>query len=330
MNDSRHHNSSFWPTLLIGVGLIWLLVNLGIIAPANLNSIWQFWPLLLVWLGLDIIFRHQQAWIGDLIGILAVGGLVAYLVLQPSTGIVQTTAQIQQENFSSPISDTASVTYNFETASEPVNIYALASNSDKLIDANLVHQGNIDFSVTGNQNKLVVLSEQTDPSSWFNWNLNNPQSKWDIGIAGSVDSDITIDGGSGTINADFTGIKLQRLSLDLGSGASTFTLPQMEENISADLNSGSGSVNLTLPVMTNLLLRVESGSGALNINVPEDAALQVVVMDSGSGSLNLPANLARISGSDETGTWQTDNFEKADYRITIKIMDQGSGSISVN
>lgn len=328
--NSRHHHSLFWPTLLIGVGLIWLLVNLGVIAPASLNSIWQFWPLLLVWLGLDIIFRHQRAWIGDLIGILAVGGLVAYLVLQPSTGVVQTTAQTRLENFSSPLSDTASVTYNFETASEPVNIYALASNSDKLIDANLVHQGDIDFSVTGNQNKLVVLSERTYPSSWFNWSLNSPQSKWDIGLAGSVDSDITIDGGSGTINADFTGVKVQRLSLDLGSGASSFTLPQTEENLSADLNSGSGSVNLTLPVMTNITLRIESGSGALNINVPESAALQVVVLDSGSGSLNLPSNLTRISGNDETGTWQTADFANADYQITIKVMDQGSGSISIN
>jgi hypothetical protein len=53
-------------------------------------------------------------------------------------------------------------------------------------------------------------------------------------------------------------------------------------------------------------------------------------MDSGSGSLSLPENLTRISGDQNAGTWQTSGYDLATKRIVIKILDRGSGSISIN
>ena len=155
MENTRHHyHSFFWPTILIGVGVIWLLVNFGIIAPVSIGMIWQFWPLLLIMLGLDILFSRHYAWVGSLVGILAVGGLVAYLIMQPHTGL-QTTGQILNETFTAPLGETTAVTYNLETASEPVHLYALNNDSSQLIDANLTHQGTIGFSATGTTNVTI-------------------------------------------------------------------------------------------------------------------------------------------------------------------------------
>jgi hypothetical protein len=55
-------------------------------------------------------------------------------------------------------------------------------------------------------------------------------------------------------------------------------------------------------------------------------------MDSGSGSMNIPPRMEQISGTStsETGTWQTSGFEEAVNKITIKIVNRGSGSISIN
>jgi hypothetical protein len=330
MENPRHRSHSFfWPILLVGVGIIWLLVNLGIIAPISVGTMLQFWPIMLIVLGLDILFSRRFVWIGSLVGILAVVGLIAYLLLMPKTGL-QTATQAVQENFGAPIGETNTVSYNFETSSEPVDIYALGSDSNQLIDANLTHQGKIDFAVTGTTDKMVNLSETTNPADWFTWTLANTNLKWNIGLSTAVPSDITVDGGSGSISTDLTGVKVQTLTADLGSGSSTFTLPQSDQDLAVNINSGSGSVNVALPENTNMTLKLESASGSVDINLPSGAALQVVVMDSGSGSLSLPENLTRISGDQNAGTWQTSGYDLATKRIVIKILDRGSGSISIN
>lgn len=325
----NHYHSLFWPIILVGVGVIWLLVNLGVIAPISIGTVLQFWPILLIVLGLDILFGRQYAWVGGLVGILAIAGLVAYLVMAPAS-TAPASSQVLSENFSAPVGETVSVGYHFETASEPVNIHSLASGSDKLIDANLTHQGQINFNVSGTSNKIVNLSEITNPSDWFNWNLFNSNTKWDIGLASGIPADISLSGGSGSIDADLTGLKLQSLKADMGSGASNFTLPQSDQDMTLDLNSGSGSVNLSLPSSTNVTLQIQSGSGALNIALPANAAVRIEVMNGGSGSLNMPGTLVSTSGNSDSGTWQSAGYDQATERILIQILDRGSGSISIN
>lgn len=325
----NHHHSLFWPIILVGIGVIWLLVNLGVIAPISIGTVLQFWPILLIVLGLDILFGRQYAWVGGLAGILVVAGLVAYLVMAPAS-TTNTASQVLTENFSAPVSEAVSVSYRLETASEPVDIHSLASGSDQLIDANLTHQGQINFSVNGTSNKTVSLSEITNPSDWFAWNLFNSNMKWDIGLAAGIPADISLSGGSGSIHADLTGVKLQSLNADLGSGASDFSLPQSNQDMAFDLNSGSGSVNMSLPSSTNVTLKIQSGSGALNVALPANAAVRIEVMNGGSGSLNLPGTLIPTSGNSDSGTWQSAGYDQATERILIQILDRGSGSISIH
>jgi hypothetical protein len=332
MENPRHHRHSFfWPILLIGVGLIWLLVNMGIIAPVTVSQILQFWPVLLIVLGLDILFSRRFAWLGSLVAVLALGGLIAYMVVQPNTGTVTyNSGQSQQDTYTAPLDQASSVTYNLETFSEPVTISALKESSDQLINADLIHQGQIDFSVTGTTNKMVTLSESTNPNNWFSWNFSGINNKWDIALTSKIPADVKIDGGSGSINADLSDIQLKSLTTDLGSGSSSFILPKSEDQLDVDINSGSGSVSLTIPDQTNVTIRIQSGSGALDIQLPQGTGVRVEVMDSGSGSLDLGSSLTKISGDDETSTWESKNYEQSVQHILIKLLDRGSGSISIH
>ncbi len=327
MNNHRNRRSFFWSTLLIGVGLVWLLVNLGVIAPFNVSTILKLWPLLLIVLGLDILFGHRFAWIGNLLGLLTVAGVVGFLILAPRTDALNNSA-VMTEQFTEPVGDAKSVDYNFETASEPVEIYAIGGSTN-LIDARLSHHGTIGFIVNGSTDKSIHLFENTDSSSWLNWNWALNDRKWNIGLNSEIPASIVLDGGSGAINADLSDLQLESLTADLGSGASNFTLPESNSPLLVDIDSGSGAVNLSLPEKTNLTLRIQSGSGAVNVSLPADTAVRVEVRDSGSGSLNLPNSLNRISGGTETGTWETEGYADSSIRILIQILYQGSGSISI-
>ena len=326
-----HHHSFFWPIILVGVGVIWLLRNLGIIPMFSLGSIIQFWPLLLIVLGLDILFSRRFPWIGSVVGLLAVAAVVAYLVTGPKLGL-ESGGAASTDTYSEPVGSTETVKYVFDTSSSPVDVSALDANDDNLILANITHRGTMRFDVTGSENKTVRMSESYQDTGWLYWDFSFDHLKWDIALNPDVPTEFEINGGSGSIDVDLRGIQLTDFSGDFGSGSSDIKLPETDDAYTADIESGSGSVTLDLPEETSLTMTLDTGSGSTSINVPSDAALRIEVMDDGSGSLSLPDGLRKSSDSSSfsIGAWQTDNYDDADVQILIKILGQGSGSISIH
>jgi hypothetical protein len=327
--EKHHHRSFFWPVVLIGGGVIWLLHNLGIIASVNLGFLLKLWPLLLVLVGLEILFGRRAAWVGGLIGLFLVGGVVALLVFGPPLGI-SSPSQFKTETFSAPLENTTSVLYDLKTSSTSVNIKPLTS-SDKLIDAVITHRGEINFAVSTGVEKRVSLSETFTPEGIFVWDFSNNSTGWEIGLSPYLPTAIELNGGSGAINADLSGIMLTSLKTSLGSGSSTFKLPESAESYAIDLESGSGSVNLSLPAQTDIELSLDSGSGSIHISLPDGYTLRLEVYDDGSGSLNTPSGLLPVTGTQASyGAWQTEGYDQAAHKIVVKILSRGSGSININ
>ena len=74
--------SLFWPILLIGVGVMLLLNNLGIVSWNTWNLIWRFWPLVLVAIGIDVLFG-QRSVLGAVFSAMLVLALMAVIALGP-------------------------------------------------------------------------------------------------------------------------------------------------------------------------------------------------------------------------------------------------------
>lgn len=332
MQNPQRYRSFFWPIVLIGVGAIWLLVNLNIISLTSLNNLVQLWPVILIVLGLNMLFGHQNSWIGAAIGVLAIGAVIGFLVFGPALGLTSANpSNVQVETFTTPLEKTTSANFVLDLSAEPVDIHAL-SNSTELINAKIGHTGTMVYTVTGSETKSVQLSQISNPSNWFRFDFSFVNLKWDVGLTPQIPVGLTMDGGSGSVTADLSGLKLSSLQASMGSGSSNFTLPESTQAYQAKINSGSGSVNIHLPAHTNLTLQLDSGSGSLNISLPAGAAVRVEVLDSGSGSLNLPSNLqsAGTSAGNGMGEWQTAGYDTAATKLLIKITNRGSGSVNIH
>ncbi len=87
MSNNRQYRSIFWPIVLLGVGAIWLLSNLGYIQSIDLGFLVRLWPVLLIIIGLDILFGRVAPWISAVLGLAIIGGLIAVLIYAPSLGL---------------------------------------------------------------------------------------------------------------------------------------------------------------------------------------------------------------------------------------------------
>jgi hypothetical protein len=70
------HVDLFWPILMIGVGVTAILYELGWIPADNLWMMLNLWPLLLIVGGVGLIFRSRSPWVGAILGLLVVAGML--------------------------------------------------------------------------------------------------------------------------------------------------------------------------------------------------------------------------------------------------------------
>lgn len=320
--------SLFWPIVLIGAGIIWLLANFNVIPDVNLGLLVRLWPLFLIAAGFELLLGRGNPVVGGLMGLLTVGIAVALLLLGPQLGLASGT-ELKTQRFVEPLDGTESAEVTLGLAEFPTQLSAL-TDSNNLIDAELSYTGEIDFRVSGTTRKVVRLEHRssfTGPWDWF----NSFEGRWQIGLTPQVPLDLGVDMGSGRANLDLAAFQLTSLNLDGGSGALEVALPPGPdgEPYRAQLNGGSGSVDVRVPPAANASLEVDGGSGSITLDVPDDLAVRVEIASGGSGSVNLPNTWEQVrGGDDDEGTWQTPGFDTAARRFTL-VVDMGSGSLRV-
>lgn len=59
MNGEHHHKSLFWPVLLVGLGVLLLLVNLGVLPGTNRQYLVTYWPVILILWGVDGLWKRD-------------------------------------------------------------------------------------------------------------------------------------------------------------------------------------------------------------------------------------------------------------------------------
>jgi hypothetical protein len=307
----KHHRSFFWPIMLISLGVLLLLSNLGIVAWSSWNLLWRFWPLILVAVGIDILFGQRSAF-GAIISaflvlilIAVVAGAVFFADQLPILNRYTADSPWQTSHVEHELEDFESANIFIDWTSPAGSLYAL-SDSKTLIAGDLTYQGDLIFDVDARGD---VADVNLDTRLINNWGISpfqgSSRAEWEIGLTPEIPLDLTLDTGSGSCDFDLSKLIIEELYLD----------------------SGSGSIHLALPEDQSFHFELDSGSGSVQIDLPENSAVRVV-LDSGSGSFNPGNSFDLVSGEKRgDGVWESGDYDSAKYTIDINI-DQGSGSIT--
>ncbi len=333
----RHgYRSLFWPIVLIGVGVIWLLGNLNIISAANLVVLFRLWPLILIIVGLDLLFGRQSPFLGAVIGIGTVALFIVLMLVGPSIGLAGVDMDIKTAAYNEPLEDATSARVNLNMTAGEMNIKALSDSSD-LIDADLNYIGEVEYQHEGQTDKFVSISQKSDSINFgldFAAFLLNPENKlrWDVGLSPNVPIQLDINSGTGGSTLDLSELQLTGLSIDSGTGGMTINLPVMATSYDVQVSSGTGGGTINLQNGTIANLDINSGTGGFTIDVPDEAAVRVIAR-TGVGGINVPSNYSHVDGNDdnfvgENGTWETPGFENAENQIIINF-EGGTGGLSI-
>lgn len=342
----REYRSMFWPMILIGAGILFLLQNSGVLPGFNWSALLRFWPVLLILAGIDVLLARSAPALGAVLGLAVIGGVVAMIILYPPSS--------EDSGFSFPIfvDEREATDYRFEAPLEgaeaaevsislglPRTEIGAISNPE----SNLLAQVSIrdvftpDFEDrgSGSERQIDLRSEGVEfgigPDNFFPLTVENLY--WDIQLNPRVLYDMEVDASAGSAIIDLSELRLSALNVEASAGSMILTLPGGDYD--AEISGSAGSTNVSFAPESNVRLRVEPSVGSMSFTVPRGAALRVIVEEGGIGSLGLPSQVVRVqpgadSDDDEAGIYETENVNSASMLIEITIPSISVGSVSIN
>ncbi|MCO5183011.1 MAG: DUF5668 domain-containing protein [Anaerolineae bacterium] len=337
---NRHNPSLFGPIVLITVGIVFLLSNLGQL-PTTLNwgAALRLWPLLLVFLGLNLIVRQAPRPFGSLLSALvAIAAILTFAyvvlfadqisVLQGDTAPSQAAVWQRNVPISYPLDGIESADVRIDLNEIPAHIAGLESDAN-LIEGTVTYVGDLIFDVNRNGNSADVVLDTSTTDWWFfdpgNWNRSAEDDSWDVLLNPNVIYDLYLDTASGSYDIDLGSFTVTDLELDSGSGVGSLVMPS--GSYSAQIDSGSGALYAVLPRSGQQQLDIDSGSGNLRFLLPDNMEARME-LDLGSGAFSAGDRLRQIGGDDNESIWETSGYADATDKILI-LIDGGSGSIAV-
>ena len=312
----RDHVSLFWPVMLIGIGIIFLLANSGQLTHDPVALLVQFWPVIFVVIGIDLLFA-RTGWIGALVSallaLLIVGGAIVYLITPGQTLVfsgwqIPNRADLSTMHVEQPLQGVTEATVKWTVGSgESVIRAANTTDVSYLIDGDVAYRGELTNQIQRSDGKATVTLANEDSFVSWPWFLND-RTRWDLRLNPTVRYDFDLSFGSGNHTVDLSDLVINGVSLAQGSGNNTLKLPE----------GGSYQVALTV------------NSGDLLVRVPAGMPVQINYQVN-SGDLNILAlgnEFRRTNGDGRHGTYASATYQADRAHIDIDLQ-LNSGDVTL-
>lgn len=270
MNRQWRRSSLVGPLILIALGALFLLNNLGLVNWDIWLILLRLWPLVLIAIGLDILIGRRSM-LGSIavlviIVILVVGGVWLVgsqttiggqpLTSQDLSQTLQgaTAADVQLDPTVAALRLGSTQTMNrSDLPSDLLIIGTVATSRDERITR--------DFQMTGNT-ALFVLRTAGIP--FFPFVGPSGNRAWDLNLTPNVPISLKVSAGVGDSQIDLTGLNVTRLDYSAGVGKAVIILPA-RGTFQASLSGGIGDVSVRIPASLAARIHVSSGLGGTNV-----------------------------------------------------------------
>lgn len=292
--ENRHRGLGFG-VFLLTLGLLWILINTGVVTWSIIDALFVLWPLIIVIIGINIIFRRN--------GLIRTGAWIIFLAVlitysyfyvdkSPSGGgsvygdnvVIEREAGINEAELRLSMGGTK---------------IALDSGTDKLLEASLPDSGTKHTSETrGDSGKAYIAFEKNryntgdlkfENSAGPSFHLN-PDVVWDLDIdTGAIDGSF-----------DMSKLRVENLSLNIGAANTRLIMGSYDTK-----------------------LKIGAGLTQIDIEIPQNAGIRINM----DGALN-STNLDGPGWEKRESFYYSPGYDDKEYKIEADV-DMGAGKLNV-
>lgn len=271
MNERRHRPGIVGPLILIAIGVFLLLNQMGRLSWELWGTLWRFWPVIFILIGLDILVSASRSTLIYILGLLAalavIGGVIFYAVWQdgqlPATG----PSAFGTETLTEPLHDAASGRITLRPGVARIEISALA-DSPNLVEGTIEYgryslEATRDVSVVNGHAEFSLQGRGRSNTFW--WPSDNRGERWTLRFTPRIPLEFTVQSGVGNVDIDLSSLKVTQLDLSGGVGNTTVTFPAASGTTRASIDSGVGNIRVRIPEGVGARVRLEKGLGNVNV-----------------------------------------------------------------
>jgi hypothetical protein len=252
------------PLILITVGVLFLLANLGMLPLSFWQIAARFWPLILILIGLEIIFGRRSTLGALLVVALWIAVIAGIIWMAYSGGGLLGPSATASEQLTQPLGEIKSAIVDLNVGVSTAFITPLASDATDLMQGTFRHTEGTriikTYNVVGDEGRLALREEGINPVPFV-----GADSRWDIALSPRVPVALRINAGVGNVNLDLAALNVPSLSINAGVSALRVTTPRTGAT-SLNLDGGVGSASITIPDGVAARIRIRGGLGAVRVN----------------------------------------------------------------
>ncbi len=244
--------------VFLGLGVIFLLSNLGYLALSAWEILLRYWPVFLVAIGIDIIIGRRRIWglvIGAVIGLVLVGG-VAFLIVG-ATSITN----VRSQPVTYALNDVSQSDGSITMAVGRLDLASGAAAGDVMDgDLRMGALGTANQSGSGNS-----FSLEASASSYVAVGVND-SPHWSLRLNPAVSYNLNVDMAVGEAYLNLTGLKVSDLNAEMAVGRMEVRLPNAA--VSGEIQGAVGETVVYVP--QGAAVRIHLDTGLTGVSLPPD------------------------------------------------------------
>jgi hypothetical protein len=241
-----------FPLVLIAVGIVFLLVNAGYVGEGALRRLVDLWPVALVLIGLDILFRDRSTGAAIIVEVAVIAASVVYAVAGPATGLVPVGTSTTSVGRLDATSLSLTVNYGagrLTMHSGTSELVAVSSSREDVRVQDVRRSGS---------SAVVTISPTNDQ-----FPINTDRT-WDVVIPSDIPVTLMANVGAGEFSFGLRDTKLASATFNGGASDLVIAFPKPNGDVPVTISAGASSITLEIPAGVDYRVRTTGGLNSVD------------------------------------------------------------------
>jgi len=254
--SQRERHVPVFGILLLFLGVVFLLQNFNVLPWALWETLWRFWPVLIIIIGLSILLKRWNPWLVSIVVLALLCACLGLAIWQygPSLPAKETTI-----NYSEPLGNLERAKIQLDFTPGSLTVGSLPSSSQNFIEVDSKARNGdrsvkADFHRLGNEGSLHLST------------VDEANTGWDIRLTRNIPLMMDIKSAVSSMELDLSQLEVTELRMDIDVGTCTMKMPSSAGITSVYIEADVANVEVTIPDGVAAKLKADVDLGLFKVD----------------------------------------------------------------
>jgi hypothetical protein len=255
----RAHGAPIWGVILLFLGILFLLQLLDVIPWGVWGTLWRFWPVLIIIIGLNILLGRYNRWAVTILAFALLWAClgIAYWQYQPAA---------VAQSYSEPLAnlERASIAVDFDGGS--LSLGSLGNNSANLVEVESSSSGGdggieADFQQQDGEGSLHLTARSINRFFW-----SGPYLDWQAMFTQKIPLTLDIKSAASDVSLDLSKLLAPEVIVELNAGSCQVTAPSSSGTTHVKITANAANVEVTVPAGVAARISLDTNVSGIDID----------------------------------------------------------------